>query len=338
MAIHFQVLGQPGRDNALFVTVDTGQSLHRLLFDCGEGVLTSLSVADVQQIEGLFFSHFHFDHVAGFDSFFRLNWCRPEEPVRIFGPLGAGEMIHHRLQGVTWNLVAGLPGEVHVTTLEGQNLVTTAYRTQEGFREERQVRHEDFEDVIYRTKAFDVLACPLQHGTVSLGYVVRERDRQNIDLDALAKLGFKPGPWLQSVKDPARPESEMIETPIGKKALGELRSRLLVTQRGDSIAYLTDFLLEDEETEERLLEMLDGCRTLVCENNYADADQELARKNFHMTSSDVGRLAARVQPQQLVLFHLSDRYTPAEWREQLREVREHFPQADFPEAWHERLR
>ena len=337
MAIHFQVLGQPGRDNALFVTVDTGQSLHRLLFDCGESVLTSLSVADVQQIEGLFFSHFHFDHVAGFDSFFRLNWSRLDGPVRIFGPLSVREIIHHRLQGVTWNLVAGLPGEVQVTSLEDDQLVTTAYQTQEGFREERQLGREHFENIIDRAKAFDVLACPLPHGTVSLGYLVRERDRQNIDLDALADLGLKPGPWLQAVKNPAQPETEMVETSIGKKALGELRSRLLVTQPGDSIAYLTDFLLDNEETEERLVTMLKGCRTLVCENNYADADRELAQKNYHMTSSDVGRLAARVQPQQLVLFHLSDRYTPAEWREQLREVRAHFPQADFPTAWQERI-
>ena len=119
MAIQYQVLGLPGRDNALLVTVDTGQSLSRLVFDCGEGVLAQIPVADVQQISGLFFSHFHFDHVAGFDSFFRHNWSRPEGPVRIFGPLGAREIIHHRLQGVTWNLVAGLPGEIHITELDG---------------------------------------------------------------------------------------------------------------------------------------------------------------------------------------------------------------------------
>ena len=330
-------MGEPGRDNALFVIVDTGQSLHRLLFDCGGGVLDSLSVADIQQIEALFFSHFHFDHVAGFDSFFRLNWCRPQEPVRIFGPRETREVIHHRLQGVTWDLVAGLPGEVQVTTLDGQNLVTMAYQTRDGFRREEKLRQQDFEQIIYQTDAFEVLACPLNHGTVSLGYVVRERERQNIDLDALGQLGLNPGAWLQAIKDATRPDTETIETPTGERTLGELRSRLLVTQPGDSVAYLTDFMLDDCETEERLIKILEGCRTLVCEDNYADADRELALKNFHMTSSDVGRLAARVEPEQLVLFHLSDCYTPAEWQEQLHEVRQRFPQAKFPVAWNERL-
>ena len=44
MAIDWKILGAPGADNALLVTVDSGQSYDRLLFDCGEGCLSSLSV------------------------------------------------------------------------------------------------------------------------------------------------------------------------------------------------------------------------------------------------------------------------------------------------------
>jgi ribonuclease Z len=333
MAIRHQVLGLPGRDNALLVTVDTGQSLNQLLFDCGEGVLSQVPVADVQQIEGLFFSHFHFDHVAGFDSFFRMNWSRPDKPVQIFGPLGAREIIHHRLQGVTWNLVAGVPGEVHVTELDGLRRSTFAYQTQEGFKVERVLEEKPFDGMIFQGEGFAVFACPLNHGTISHGYVVREHARQNIDLQALSKLGFKPGPWLKAIKDQTIPDDQPVETNIEKQLAGDLRRQVLVTQPGDSIAYLTDFLLEDQDAEDRLVEMLQGCRIIVCENNYADADADLAKKNFHMTSSDVGRLAMRVQPEKLVLFHLSDRYTSADWKEQLREVQDHFAKTNFPEEW-----
>ena len=51
-----------------------------------------------------------------------------------------------------------------------------------------------------------------------------------------------------------------------------------------------------------------------------------------MISADVARVAAKVRPQKLILFHLSDRYTPQEWREQLDEVRALFPETYFPEA------
>ncbi len=52
-----------------------------------------------------------------------------------------------------------------------------------------------------------------------------------------------------------------------------------------------------------------------------------------MISADVARLAAKVRPQKLILFHLSDRYTPQEWREQVAEVQALFPETYFPESW-----
>ena len=44
MTIDYRVLGMPGRDNALLATVDSGQSLHRLLFDCGEGCVSGVNI------------------------------------------------------------------------------------------------------------------------------------------------------------------------------------------------------------------------------------------------------------------------------------------------------
>ena len=101
--------------------------------------------------------------------------------------------------------------------------------------------------------------------------------------------------------------------------------------------YLTDFRL-DAASEERLVAMLDGCTTIVCENNFRNAEQESAVRTFHMVSADVGRLAARVKPDKLILFHLSDRYTQAEWQEQLDEVRTLLVETYFPESWNIGLR
>ncbi|MFW6171445.1 MAG: MBL fold metallo-hydrolase, partial [Planctomycetota bacterium] len=76
-----------------------------------------------------------------------------------------------------------------------------------------------------------------------------------------------------------------------------------------------------------------GCKTIICENNCRDEDAELARRSYPTTSSDVGRLAAGVQPETLVLFHVSDQYTETEWREQLDQVREQFGFVEFPPQW-----
>jgi len=335
MTINYQILGEPGRDNALLVTVDSGQSQHRLLFDCGEGCLSKISSSQIQAIEAVFFSHFHIDHIAGFDTFLRMNWSRPDMPVRIFGPPGAIEILHHRLCGYTWNLVAGVPGQWIVAEVGDDKLSSSRFLAAEGFETAHAFQESAaIGDVVYRGACFTVGSHTLDHGTPCLAYTVREDDRQNVDTDVLRKLGLWPGPWLKVVKDVAGVSEETPINIAGRDyTVGDLRKRLLINSPGDSIAYLTDFFLATEADEDRLVRFLSGCQRLVCENNYRDADADLARKNYHMTSSDVGRLADRVGPAQLVVFHVSDRYDTQQWQEQLAEVRKRFDQAEFPREW-----
>jgi ribonuclease Z len=210
MSISYRILGDPGSDNAVMATVNTGQSQHRLLFDCGEGCLRDVPRADIQTIEVLFFSHFHIDHVAGFDSFFRLNWFRPNDPVRIFGPEGARSIIHHRMQGVASNLVEGASGEVRVTELVDDTARTSRFLACEGFAVEHPLDEQPFDGVAYRGRTFRVQACAMYHGITSLAYVLREEARANVDPEMLAAGGFPRGPWLKQFKDksvPARVES-----------------------------------------------------------------------------------------------------------------------------------
>ena len=174
----------------------------------------------------------------------------------------------------------------------------------------------------------------MHHGTTSLAYVVREEDRRNIDMEALNSAGWRSGPWLKQVKDLSIPAEQEVAIDGANHKLGDLRERLLVRQSGDSLAYLTDFCLESQQSEDLLVEFLEGCKALICENNFRDADAVLARNSFHMISTDVGRLAGRVQPERLMLFHVSDRYTEEEWNEQLAEVRSQFDRVQFPAHWH----
>ena len=333
MSVRHQILGEPGRDNALLVTVDSGQSLHRLLFDCGEGCLSEMPYGDTQEIEAVFFSHFHVDHVAGFDSLLRANWGRPDRPMRVFGPAGTIDVIHHRLQGYTWNLVEGSTGEWIVSEIDGIQIQTARFLSSEGFG----VRHDegmvDSDGAEYRGICFDVNAIELDHGIPSMAYALHEHARTNVDMEELAKMDLKPGPWMQALKDASSHDESVVRAGDADFRTGDLRERLLRETKGESIAYLTDFILSSHEEETQLVEFLDGCDTMVCENNYGNADSELATKHRHMTSAGVARLADRVQPEQLILFHLSDRYTEEEWQAQLEEVREVFPRVEFPDNW-----
>jgi ribonuclease Z len=333
MSLEFQVLGEPGRDNALFVRVDTGHAIDRLLFDCGEGCPQRLPISDVQAIDLVGFSHFHIDHVAGFDSFLRHNYARSDKPVRIFGPADSARMIQRRLRGFTWNMIAGTPGEFLVTEIHPGELRITRFRTSEAFAVAHPAGQVPFDRIVYEHDFYQVEAILLEHGTASVGYCVREKPRHNVDAELLQQHGFAPGAWLQTVKDPRVAGQHEIEVGGRRYPVQQLRDELLVDTVGDSIAYLTDFRLDDRGRPQ-LVEFLQGCRTLVCENNYANGDADLAARNYHMVSREVARLAEEVGPERLILVHLSDRYTPAGWHLQLEEVRRVFAPTFFPEHWH----
>lgn len=51
MSIHHNILGKPGRDNVLYLKIDSGQSNTNLLFDCGDDCLNELSIKDIQNID-----------------------------------------------------------------------------------------------------------------------------------------------------------------------------------------------------------------------------------------------------------------------------------------------
>jgi ribonuclease Z len=330
MAIRIRVLGGAGQDNALFVEVESGQSIRRLLFDCGEGCLSALSFAEVQAIDHLFFSHFHMDHVAGFDGYFRTNFDRDSRPNRIWGPPGSGRILQHRFQSYLWNLHEGLNATWRVSDIEETEVRTWRYELPDAFA----TAHEEAAVVrdgalVLDEEDFTVEALTMDHRTPCMAYRVTEKTRWNIDPAGLAELGLRPGPWLKALKDPLElPDEAMVE---GWRA-GELREKLLVPTPGDSVAYLTDFLM-DEAAAERLGAWLAGCGTVVCESQYRAADLELALKNYHMTAVQGAAVAKRAEVEELVLIHVSSRYTRDEWAALLEDARGVFPGARFPEGW-----
>lgn len=327
MSLHFHVLGEPGGDNALLVRIDSGQAVERLLFDCGEGCLTGLPLAEIQAVDHLCFSHLHMDHVAGFDSFFRATFNRTAKPNHLWGPPGTARILQHRFQGFLWNLHEEMSASWLVTDIEPQGTRTARFELGEAFA----IAHEKAAAPLPEGTGYTVEALTMNHRTPTIAYIVREKPRWNIDPSRLDALGLRPGPWLKGLKEAALPAA-MIEIDGLPRPARELRQALLTETPGDSIAYLTDFLL-DEAALERLTEALRGCRVIVCEGQYRHADLGLAQRHHHATTVQSATLARRAGVEELVLFHLSSRYERAEWREMIREARRIFPRTSCPPHW-----
>ena len=332
MSIRLNLLGKPGRDNALWLAVDSGKRLSRLLFDCGQ-CLAKLARSDLARLDHLFFSHLHMDHVCGFDGLFRLTYNRPYKPVNIWGPPGTIEIFHHRFRGFIWNLHEGEAGEWVVRDIYEDRIEAARFYTSEAFA----IRHNEPDVarsgcVVFENSDFRVESMAMDHGIPSMAYLVREADHLNVNSEALSGVGLAPGPWLQALKDEKRLASEFIEVAGHRRTLGEWRAMLLQKSAGDSAAYLTDFRL-DEHILAEAARFLSGCRVLVCESQYSQADAELARRMGHLTAAQAAGLARAAGAEKLILCHVSERYTPVERACLLAEARAVFPAAAWPEHW-----
>ena len=333
MSLVWRVLGDAGGDNAAYVRVETGQAVHRLLFDCGEGCLSTLEPGEVRAIDHLLFSHLHMDHIGGFDTFFRASYNRPTKPVEVWGPPETIRILHHRFRGFLWNLYQGEPGSWRVRDISPDRIETARFDANEAFA----TAHPEgvrarAGSLILDAPAYTVEAFQMDHQTPALAYVVHERPRLNVDEARLTELGLAHGAWLRQLKEWEPGEGAEITIAGTPHDVGKLRDVLLVETPGDSLAYLTDFLL-DEPAHARLAPALRGVRTVICECQYLDEDADLAARNYHMTPSAVAALARRAGVGRLILFHVSDRYRRDGWMRLLAEARAVFPRTEFPPEW-----
>jgi ribonuclease Z len=204
MPLSYRVLGGLGDDNALYVTVDTGQRVSRLLFDCGDGCPHALPASELLAVDHLFFSHFHMDHVSGFDLFFRLNFDRADRPVNVWVPPGGAEVMHHRFRGFQWNLVGGKqPGTWLVHEIAADAVRSFRFEAKDGFRTAHPHGEQPRTAAIVTGEGYAVEAHQLDHGCPSMGYVVREASRVNVDTLKMAAKGIAPGPWVKRLRGPA---------------------------------------------------------------------------------------------------------------------------------------
>jgi ribonuclease Z len=332
MTITFEVLGKLGQDNAVFVRIDSGQKVSRLLFDCGEGCLSTLSVSEIQSIDHVLFSHFHMDHVSGFDSFFRVVYDRTTKQNVIWGPPDASKVMHHRFQGFTWNLHQQLSSQWYVNDIYTDRVERTRFTANEAFA----VAHVDervlSSEVLIDTAEYHIEAYTMDHQTPSMAYIVREKPRANVDTTKLAALGLRSGAWLKQLKDPLVNGNTLLDIDGKTYTLSALRDELLFETVGQSLAYLTDFRM-DERALKQLLPVLQGCTFMICESQYRHADLELAQRNHHMTALQVAQAAQQANVKELILFHVSDRYTDEEWFQLLNEAKAIFPNTHFPASW-----
>jgi ribonuclease Z len=90
----------PERGNPSQAVVVDGTTL---LFDCGERTTVNLVRAGINplDVDALFFTHLHWDHISDFGYFALSTWnCGRRRPLPIYGPPGTAAMVEASIFGV----------------------------------------------------------------------------------------------------------------------------------------------------------------------------------------------------------------------------------------------
>lgn len=129
----------------------------KFLFDAGRGAMQRLFQLKIPfaDITGLFLTHLHSDHVAGFPDLWLTGWLRHpwggrRVPLLVQGPLGTKDMMSHLEKAYQFDI-----------------RIRSAHYPLEGVA----IQAEDFtEDVVYEKGGVKVTAFEVDHGRVKPAY------------------------------------------------------------------------------------------------------------------------------------------------------------------------
>jgi ribonuclease Z len=238
-----------------------------ILIDCGEGTQRQFRKAGINpcKLTKILITHWHGDHILGIPGLLQtLALNNYSKTLQIYGPRGT-----RRYMDLIMNMFLYV-GKIKIEVKE----------VDEG----KICENRNLEIYAYRTK----------HAKYSLAYSIMEKDRINIDIGKLRKIGVKPGPHLKDLKQ-------------GKNI--KIDSRTIKAKdftffkKGKKISIIMDTAYFDA-----LSKAGKDADLLICESTYASDKIDKAKEYEHLTAEDAAKIAKKSKAKELVLTHISQRY------------------------------
>lgn len=247
-----------------------------MLFDCGEGTQRQMMRYGVSfTFREIFFTHFHSDHLLGV-----IGLLRTLGLLNIFGE-------ESRRDGLT------LYGPKGAERILGQALEVGIERVK--FPVE--IVELKVGDVLKR-KEYDLVTFPTEHRADTIGYALVEHERLGrFHPDQARALGIPEGPlWGRLHK------GETVTLPDGRciapaDLVGQPRPGRKVVVSGDTRPC------------DGLRAAATGADLLVHEATFSHQDLARAKETGHSTAREAAELAREAGVKQLVLTHISPRYS-----------------------------
>ena len=258
-----------------------------LLFDCGEGTQRQMMRYGTSfALADIFFTHMHADHMLGVIGLFRtLSLQGRTEPMRLWGPRGSAALLKQAI--ALGSDKQSFPLEINEVTPETP------------------IARKGYSIVPYTVDHKDKLA---------LGYALVEDIRLGrFNPDKARALGIPEGPaWgrIHKGQSVTLDDGRVIEP---SELVGPTRAGRKVVFTGDSRPAAST------------IQIAEGADLLIHEATFADDEEPRAKETGHATAREAAQVAAQAGVKQLVLTHLSARYS-INASELLQQAKEVFPE------------
>ena len=241
------------------------------LIDCAEGTQMQLRRYKIkfQQLQALFISHLHGDHVFGLPGLLSsLSMLDRKETLDVFGPPYLEEWLSENLKFFT---PLGFSLRFHTLTAQEP-------------------------EIIYEDKRMTVTCFLLKHRIPTWGFLLKEKGKLlNIRKDMITFyqiplrdiLAIKAGADYRTEEGKVIPNKELTHPPVKPR----------------SYAYCSDTVYFDG-----LSHTVNDVDLLYHEATYGNDGKSRARETFHSTAEDAARVALAANAGKLIIGHFSARY------------------------------
>ncbi len=269
----------------------------QILFDAGEDVQRRYEDAGLKFNAPLsiFISHMHGDHVIGLPGLlFHFTLISRTQEIKIWGPPGIFPYLYlHRI-------VTGLraPFLKDVYEIHSQENMLLRYDFQ-GKPDQKPEEIPFDDDLIHETSNYTIKSIPMTHSVPTTGFRFHEKPRPGRFKPEIAKQNKIPqgslwkrmqmGEIIQYKGNSYNPEELGI--------VGPKRPGLIISYSADT------------KICEQLFSLAKDADLFICEATFGNELKDLAEEKSHMTAMQGAEVAKNSNVEQLVLTHISSRYT-----------------------------